>query len=97
VCLIRPNTVPPSFVGGEDLEEHVEVAEISIASLSSKLSLICTSYLLTLTIMYYDLCVRFKVLAEVKMSMLIFWVVRLYGLVGRYQRFAGTYCLRVQP
>jgi hypothetical protein len=28
----------------------------------------------------------------VKMSMLVFWVVMSCGLVGRYQRFRGTYC-----
>jgi hypothetical protein len=30
---------------------------------------------------------RFEVLTAVKMSMLVFWVVTLCGLVGRYQRF----------
>jgi hypothetical protein len=28
--------------------------------------------------------------------MLVFWAVTLCGLVGRYQRFGGTYCLRLQ-
>jgi hypothetical protein len=28
--------------------------------------------------------------------MLVFWVVALCGLVGRYQRFGGTYCLHLQ-
>jgi hypothetical protein len=38
---------------------------------------------------------RFEVLTAqtVKTSMLIFWVVTLCGLVGRYQSFGGTRCL----
>jgi hypothetical protein len=28
---------------------------------------------------------------------LVFWVVTQCGLVGRYQRFGGTYCLHLQP
>jgi hypothetical protein len=32
----------------------------------------------------------------VKMSMLFFWVVTPCGLVGRYKRFGGTYCLHLQ-
>jgi hypothetical protein len=39
---------------------------------------------------------RFDVLTAVKMSMLVFWVVTPCGLVGRYQRFGGTYCLYLQ-
>jgi hypothetical protein len=39
---------------------------------------------------------RFEVLPAVKMSMLVFWVVKPYGLVGRDQRFGGTYCLHLQ-
>jgi hypothetical protein len=30
-----------------------------------------------------------------KMSMLVFWVVTSCGLVGRYQRFGGTYCFHL--
>jgi hypothetical protein len=30
------------------------------------------------------------------LSMLIFWAVTAYGLVGGYQRFGGTYCLHLQ-
>jgi hypothetical protein len=40
---------------------------------------------------------RFEVLTAVKMSILVFWVVTQCGLVGRYQRFGGTYCLHLQP
>jgi hypothetical protein len=40
--------------------------------------------------------VRYKVLTAVNMSMLLFWVVTPYGLVGRYQCFGGTYCLHLQ-
>jgi hypothetical protein len=29
--------------------------------------------------------------------MLVFWVVRPGGLVGRHQHFGGTYCLHLQP
>jgi hypothetical protein len=42
------------------------------------------------------ICMRFKVLEAVKMTMLIFWVVTPYGNVGRYQRFGETYCLHHQ-
>jgi hypothetical protein len=38
-----------------------------------------------------------EVLPVVKMSMSVFWVVTLCGLVSRYQRFGGTYCLHFQP
>jgi hypothetical protein len=31
------------------------------------------------------------------MLMLVFWVVTPCGLLGRYQRFRGTYCLHLQP
>jgi hypothetical protein len=34
---------------------------------------------------------RFEVLMAVKMLMLAFWVIMLCGLVGRHQRFGGTY------
>jgi hypothetical protein len=33
---------------------------------------------------------RFEVLTAVKMSMLVFWVVTMCGLVGRYQRLGET-------
>jgi hypothetical protein len=33
----------------------------------------------------------------VKILMLAFWVVTLYGLVGRYESFGETYCLYLQP
>jgi hypothetical protein len=32
----------------------------------------------------------------VKMSMLVFWVVKPCRLVGRYLRFGGTYCLHLR-
>jgi hypothetical protein len=28
--------------------------------------------------------------------MMVFWVVMLYGLQGRYRHFRGTYCLHLQ-
>jgi hypothetical protein len=34
---------------------------------------------------------RFEVLMAVKMSVLVFWVIMLCGLVGKYQYFRGTY------
>jgi hypothetical protein len=34
---------------------------------------------------------RFEVLAVMKMSILVFWVVMPHELIGRYQRFRGTY------
>jgi hypothetical protein len=40
---------------------------------------------------------RFNILTAVKISMLVFWVVTPCGLVGRYHRFRGTYCLSLQP
>jgi hypothetical protein len=39
---------------------------------------------------------RFEVLTALKMSILVKWVVTPCGLVGRYQRFGGTYCLHRQ-
>jgi hypothetical protein len=39
--------------------------------------------------------VKFEVLTAVKILMLVFWVVRPCGLVGRYQHFVGTYCLHL--
>jgi hypothetical protein len=38
----------------------------------------------------------FEVLTAVKMSMLVFWVVKPNGLVGRYQRFGETSCVHLQ-
>jgi hypothetical protein len=32
----------------------------------------------------------------IKISMLVFWVITQCGLVGRYQRLGGTYCLHHQ-
>jgi hypothetical protein len=40
--------------------------------------------------------VRFEVLKAVRMTTLLFWVVAPWRLVGRYQRFRGTYCLHLQ-
>jgi hypothetical protein len=34
----------------------------------------------------------FNLLITVKTPELVFWVVTPCGLVGRYQRFGGTYC-----
>jgi hypothetical protein len=42
------------------------------------------------------LYVRFEVLMAVKMSMLVFWIVTPCELVGRDQRFGGTYYLHLQ-
>jgi hypothetical protein len=39
---------------------------------------------------------RFEVFTAMKMPMLIFWVVTPCELVGRYQRFGGTYCLHLE-
>jgi hypothetical protein len=39
---------------------------------------------------------RFDVLTAMKMSISVFWAVTPCGLVGRYQRFGGIYCLHVQ-
>jgi hypothetical protein len=39
---------------------------------------------------------RIEVLTAVKISMLVFRVVMLCGLVRRYQRFVGTYRLHLQ-
>lgn len=43
----------------------------------------------------YD-SVRFQVFTEVKMSIMVFWVVTLCGLVGGYQRFGEKYRLFLQ-
>jgi hypothetical protein len=37
-----------------------------------------------------------EVLTSVNMSVLVFWVVTPCGLLSRYQRFGGTYCLHLQ-
>jgi hypothetical protein len=42
---------------------------------------------------YFYNCIRSEVLKAVNISMLVLWVVIPYGLVGRYRRFGGTYCL----
>jgi hypothetical protein len=39
---------------------------------------------------------RSVVLTAVKIPVLMFWVVTPYELVGRYERFGGTYCLHLQ-
>jgi hypothetical protein len=39
---------------------------------------------------------RFEVLRAVQMSVLVLWVVTPCGLVGRYQRFGGTFCFHLQ-
>jgi hypothetical protein len=39
---------------------------------------------------------RFEILAAMKMLMLVFWETTPRGLVGRYKRFGGTYCLLYQ-
>jgi hypothetical protein len=41
-------------------------------------------------------CMRFEVLMVVKMLMLVFWIVMLCGLVGRYQCFGGTFCFHLR-
>jgi hypothetical protein len=38
----------------------------------------------------------FGIITVVRTSMLVSWVVTLRGLVGRYQRFGGKYCLHLQ-
>jgi hypothetical protein len=40
--------------------------------------------------------VRFEALTVVKISTLVLWVVTTCGLVDRYQRFEGTYCVCLQ-
>jgi hypothetical protein len=37
-----------------------------------------------------------EVLTAVKMSLLVFWVVTPCGLAGRYQRFEGSYSLKME-
>jgi hypothetical protein len=39
---------------------------------------------------------KYEVLTAVKMSVVVFWVVMLCGLVGGNQRFEGTYRLHLQ-
>jgi hypothetical protein len=38
----------------------------------------------------------FEVLTAVKMSMVVFRVATQCGLIGRYQRFGGTYCFHLK-
>jgi hypothetical protein len=40
--------------------------------------------------------VKFEVLMAVRMTVLFFWVVTPCGLINRYRRFGGTYCLHLQ-
>jgi hypothetical protein len=42
------------------------------------------------------LLMTFEVLTLVKKAMLVFWVVTLCALVGRYRCLRGTYCLHLQ-
>jgi hypothetical protein len=42
---------------------------------------------------YLVLCVRFEILAAVKISIVVFWVVTPCGLIGGYQHFGGMYRL----
>jgi hypothetical protein len=44
----------------------------------------------------FEEVMRFEILTAEKMSMLVFWVVMPCGLVGRHQRFGGTYSLHLQ-
>jgi hypothetical protein len=37
-----------------------------------------------------------EVPSALKKSMLVFWVARPCGIVGRYRRFGETYCLHLQ-
>jgi hypothetical protein len=39
---------------------------------------------------------RFGVITAVKMSLMVFWAVTPCGIVDRYRRFGGTYCLQLQ-
>jgi hypothetical protein len=39
---------------------------------------------------------RCEVLTAMKALMLVFWVVKQCGLVGKYQCFGGTYCFHLQ-
>jgi hypothetical protein len=41
-------------------------------------------------------CMRYEVLTAVKMALLVVWVETQFGVVGRYQRFGGTYWLHFQ-
>jgi hypothetical protein len=57
-------------------------------------------------VLYLNYCVHavelwtltgiFEVLMVVNMSLVVFWVVTLCGLVGGYHHFEGTYCLHLQ-
>lgn len=65
----------------------------------SNLSPVKSTYKLNLNILKFlqDFLkfIKFKSVTTMKISMLIFWVVTPYGLIGRYQQFGGTYCLRL--
>jgi hypothetical protein len=39
---------------------------------------------------------RFEILPAVRMTMLLFWVVKPCKLVGRHQCFGETYCIHLQ-
>jgi hypothetical protein len=40
---------------------------------------------------------RFESLTEVKVSMLVLWIITPCGFVGRYQLLGRIYCLHFQP
>jgi hypothetical protein len=65
------------------------------------ISLQCTSYTNNYQFRWEVLAMSFQQVSQsvtqwVSMSMLVFWVVTPCGLVGRYQRFEGTYSLHLQ-
>jgi hypothetical protein len=45
---------------------------------------------------YHFACKRYEVLTTVKLPILVVWVETQCGVLGRYQRFGGTYCVYLQ-
>jgi hypothetical protein len=75
--------------------------QLRVMSVPSGFSVVACSYSFCnlLYRCYYRILrsvVRFKVLRDLKVWMLFFWVVTQFGLVGRYQCFGEIYCLHLK-
>jgi hypothetical protein len=60
------------------------------------ISLCCLQYSPSCLIVKHLQSVRFEVLMAVYMSLLVLWLVTVFGRVGVYQRSGRTYCLHLQ-
>jgi hypothetical protein len=77
--------------GNNRHNRHIVTIHLSYANETAVKKKIRTIQLYEL-ILNLKIVLKFEVLMVMKMSVLVFWVVTLWGLVGRYQRFRGMYC-----